>query len=63
MVSVPVRCAPVFWVTENDTTLLPVTLEAEVMVIHGTLVETVHAQSAAVVTETPVPAPAFGGSV
>jgi hypothetical protein len=62
-VSVPVRWVPGFAVTENDTLPLPVVLEVEVMVIHGTLLEAVHAQSEVVVTETLAPAPAFAGSV
>jgi hypothetical protein len=42
MLSVPVRCAPVFAATLNATVPLPVPLAPEVMVIHEALLVAVH---------------------
>jgi hypothetical protein len=59
IVSVPFLDAPVFAVTENATVPLPEPLAPDVIVIHESVVEAVHAQPVAIVTAVELlPAPA-----
>ena len=57
IVSVPIRCAPVFAAALNPTVPPPVLLAPLVIVSHGALLVAVHVHPAAVVTVTGDPAP------
>ena len=52
MVKLPVRGAPVFAVTVKDTVPVPSPLAPELIVIQGTALEALHAQSLVVDTVT-----------
>jgi hypothetical protein len=63
IVSVPIRCAPVFAVALYATVPPPVPLAPLVIVSHGALLVAVQAQPAVVVTVTGEPAPPLAASV
>jgi hypothetical protein len=62
IMSAPVRAAPVFAATVNAIDAFPVPLDAEVIVIHGTLLLADHEHVVCVDRATDIPAPPDAGT-
>jgi len=62
IVTVPVRAAPAFAATVNDTVLFAVPLDPDAIEIHATVLTAVHGQPVEAVTDTDVPAEPVEGT-